>query len=89
MNRKSNPWVAIVALILLLVLVVCTCTGCADTTEAAEEKTDRFTIEKAKTNNVGVDVRVITDTETGVQYLYVDGGYCYGAGLIKLEEGEG
>lgn len=67
MNRKSNPWVALIALILLLVLVVCTCTGCAD--EAAEVEAPRFIVE-----NIDLDfglAYIITDTETGVQYLFV------------------
>lgn len=85
MRRKSNPWVALVALILLLVLVVCACTGCADTTEAAEPTGERFEVETVG-ESFGGQVAIITDTETGVQYLWVKSGS--GAGLTKLEEGD-
>lgn len=71
MNRKSNPWVALVALILLLVLVVCTCTGCTDTEGTAETSSDRFVVEHNESGGYYYRVRVITDTETGVQYLIV------------------
>ena len=28
MNRKANPWVALVALMLLVTILVCVCAGC-------------------------------------------------------------
>ena len=70
MNRKSNPWVALVALILLLAVIVCTCTGCIDTEGAAETSPDRFAVEYVDLDEFD-RVRIITDTETGVQYLLV------------------
>ena len=75
MSRKHNPIVALVALILMILLVLA-CTGCeeeeAEAAEAAEPT--RFTNE-AVTRGGGSgwkDLYIITDTETGVQYLYVD-----------------
>lgn len=81
MRRKHNPWVSLVALLLLVTLLVTVCTGCA-ATEAEAEESDRFTIE-----NVGGTMcayaYILTDNETGVQYLYVNGGE--GGGLIVLQ----
>lgn len=46
MNRKHNPWVALVALILLATILVLACTGCE--VAAAEVKNQpRFTCERA------------------------------------------
>lgn len=76
MNRKSNPWVALVALIVMLVLVVCVCVGCDDIENwETVEKDDapRFIVERASINDLhplDASVYVITDTYTGVQYLY-------------------
>lgn len=83
MNRKSNPLVALVALVLLVVLVVCTCTGCTDVTEA--EEPPRFKVERMTNDTHRFNTYIITDTETGVQYLYI-GGDRQG-GITKLEEG--
>lgn len=81
MNRKSNPWVALVALILLLAVIVCTCTSCTDTTEA-ETNSDRFVIEYVNGLSRYHSTEVITDTETGARYLVV---YCgNGIGVTPL-----
>lgn len=84
MHRKSNPWVSLAALLLLAVILVFTCTGCTSQAVAAETKpAPRFTVEYA-----GNSCDIITDNETGVQYLF----YSYGTthnnmagGLCKLE----
>jgi hypothetical protein len=77
MNRKHNPMVALGALILLAVVLTWICTGCSAEAEAAEEAS-RFT-----TEYVGNRCTIITDNETGAEYLYYKG---YGAGgLTKLE----
>lgn len=49
----------------------------------------RFAMEKFKPLGgvFGADVQVITDTETGVQYLFALQGY--GAGLTPLLDAEG
>lgn len=86
MRRKSNTWVALVALIPLLVLVVCTCTGCGGNTAEAEDTTgERFEVETVG-ESFGGQVAIITDTETGVQYLWVKSGYA--GGLTKLEDAD-
>lgn len=90
MRRKSNPWVALVALILLLVLIVC-CSSCESSTDAAEidtaEDAPRFIIEEASVAGQSTAlysrIAIITDTETGVQYIVFKGSN--GAGITKLE----
>lgn len=93
MNRKHNPIVALVALILMILLVAAVCTGC-DEAEAAKETavetesapTTRFTIElKIMDNKNGPSrvCRIITDKETGVQYLFYKDNNA--GGLTKLE----
>lgn len=88
MNRKHNPWVALVALILLVTILVWICAGCtvcsAATTEI--ETLPRFTCE-----HVGhadwVNLYIITDTETGVRYLMAERySHGYGIGLTKMED---
>lgn len=75
MNHKNNPWVSLVALLLAVLIVVLNCTGC---TEADAAEPERFTVEY-----VGNGCRIITDNETGVQYLSFSVGQ--GTGLCKLE----
>lgn len=90
MNRKHNPWVALVALILLAVILVMACTGCSTATteaEATETAPDRFIIERDEYHDES-HFLVITDTETGAQYLLV-GDYYGACGLTVLQPGEG
>lgn len=97
MNRKYNPWVSLLALVLLAVILVTICTGCAAPAEATEpgeptEESRRFTVEKYAPESSSIfgdiySIRVITDTETGVQYLAYIGGQ--GTGLTVLQEKEG
>jgi hypothetical protein len=85
MNRKNNPWVALVALILLAAILICVCTGCGSA-EAEENDIgdDRFIVER-KAYKDGLYVRIMTDTETGVQYLVISHGH--GTGVTVLEPG--
>lgn len=78
MRQKYNPWVSLVALLLLAIILVFTCTGCTGQAVAADNA-PRFSYEK-----VGAGYRIITDNETGNQYLYYFAGY--GGGLTKLED---
>lgn len=94
MNRKYNPYVSLVALLLLALILVLTCTGCTleisesgkrwISDEAEEtEPAPRFTSEFA-----GNGCTIITDSETGMQYLfyyYPDMDDRAGGGLCKLE----
>jgi hypothetical protein len=80
MYRKSNPWVSLAALLLLALVLVFVCTGCTSRAEAAETKpAPRFTVEYLPNG-----LRLITDTETGVQYLAYS-EYHTGIGMCKLE----
>lgn len=89
MYHKSNPWVSLAGILLLLIILAFACTGCTGCTdaEAAERETEpapRFTYEREDARRSDIDsVFIITDTHTGVQYLYID-GYRAG-GLCKLE----
>lgn len=77
--RRINAFLA--ALLLLALILVFTCTGCAIDASATTEKRFTYTQE-----NMGGNVYawVITDTETGQQYLYITAGQ--GGGLTKLED---
>lgn len=83
MNRKKNPWISLIALLMLILIIVTVGTGCAVETEATANQTrERFTREYA-----GSDCFIITDNQTGVQYLaYVEmSNYGRGIGLTRLE----
>lgn len=83
MSRKHNPLVALLALLLLALIVTWICTGCSKETDAEPEVvSNRFTIEVHKMNAIDF-ATVITDTDTGVSYLFYKSGY--GGGLTKLE----
>ena len=88
MNRKHNPLLSVIALVLLFVILLFSCAGCeTDATAATEEKTAaRFTAEHIETDGPGV-CYIITDTETGVQYLFFSIGDGRG-GLTVLQTGE-
>lgn len=83
MNRKHNPLVAGVALLLLAVVLLLT--SCSTPAKAEEpESSPRFIMERHKSDSVSIDfIFIITDTETGVRYLYVDG--CNSGGLTVLQ----
>ena len=81
MCRKHNPLVALLALLLLALILTWICGGCSSVTAEATETDEhmpRFTIEI-----VGLNIRIITDNETGVQYIAY--GNTYGLGLTRLE----
>jgi hypothetical protein len=83
MQHKNNHWVSLVALLLLALILVLTCTGCTEASAATEP---RFTKEYHHIS--GHDYAyVITDNETGVQYLAyaIESNYGRGVGLCKLE----
>ena len=87
MRRKHNPYVALVALLLLALIVSWICSGCHAEVAAATEPTEptyRFAVDNAPTSGTYA-AYIITDTETGVQYLFFRNGYC--GGICKLEVG--
>ncbi len=94
MNRKHNPWVALVGLLLGLLLVIL-CAGCGVTTETPEpgeptehaEESDRFTYEHAAWLPMVGNAYIITDHDTGAEYLVISGNS--GAAMTVLQEKEG
>lgn len=66
MNRKSNPWVSLVAVLLLVTIVVMVCTGCGST------KTEYDDAENAP------KMMTIVDETTGyIIYRHDETGVCY------------
>lgn len=88
MNRKNNPWVSLIALLLLAVLLVLICTGCGATTTAeAADTTGRFVVEeRVKDTTFGPGIHLITDTETGVQYMCIRDGYGVAVAVLQPAE---
>ena len=86
MKRKRNTLATI--LVILATILVLTCTGCTDDDLLTTYKqSDRFTVERYYYgDSVMPDLYIITDTETGAQYLYAE-GYKAG-GLTVLQPGE-
>lgn len=88
MRFKHNPWVSMVALALLGAILLWFCTGCDVAAEEgplptfteAEEAPPRFTCEnETPADQYDICVYVLTDTETGVEYLITklyDNGVC-------------
>lgn len=73
-------WRVVIAII-WIALIVFLITGCTDRDSKLEgDKTPgRFTVETVDTN-----IQILTDNQTGVQYLVY-----MGTGITKLEAGEG
>jgi outer membrane biogenesis lipoprotein LolB len=85
MNRKHNPMVALVALLLLAVLLLLV--GCSAPAAAAPEEPEtspRFTVERHLSYGSHIDFfYIITDTETGVQYLWARDYYAGGLTVLQ------
>jgi hypothetical protein len=79
---KHNPFVSLLALLLLALITVCILTGCSirDLVEA-EEELPRFELTYQQGLDGGV-IEIITDTETGRQYLFVEDYYKGGLALM-------
>lgn len=81
MKLTSSIWMPLIFLALLAVLL-----GCADTiAEAKETEPARFIVEEVGLESAwaGQYAFILTDTETGTQYLYLrDSG---AGGMTKLE----
>lgn len=90
MNRKNNLWISLIALLLLATILTCICSGCGNK-EAYEIQTmetesrltvEHHTVTMDEFGSVGF-ADIITDNETGTQYLYYR--YGSGSGLTKME----
>lgn len=77
MRFKHNPWVSLLAALVMTIIVLLYFTGCSS---AAVQATTRFS---CTPGGYVADSRlyVITDTETGEQYLLAPG-----SGLVKMED---
>ncbi len=89
MHRKHNGLLSLAGLILLAIILVLICAGCETDTGAAagDENPARFTVKNVEPDGSGT-CYIITDTETGVQYLFFAIGDGRG-GLTVLQPGEG
>lgn len=94
MNRKHNPMVALVALLLLAMLLLCA--GCSAPAAAAPEEPEaevpetslRFMVERQFVKDEAIiggiqNITIITDTETGAQYLWMHEGYAGGLTVLQ------
>lgn len=94
MNRKNKEMakrtLQIVAGLHIIALLLLIFAGCAAGEVSAAEPGDgnRFTAvkERAPGEGFAIYTYVITDNETGVQYLYIDNGY--DGGLTVLQPGD-
>jgi hypothetical protein len=89
MRRKHNPLVALLALLLLALIVTWICGGCsADVNPTPDYMIEpgRFTTEETFRSGSHRG-SFLTDTETGVQYLFIYNGG--GIAMTKLETGDG
>ncbi len=91
MNRKHNPLVSLVALLLALLLVII-CAGCGVTTETPEpgepaEASHRFTYEHVALMPLLGNAYIITDHDTGVEYLVISGTNAMGMTVLQEKEG--
>lgn len=79
MNRHNfNPAASLAALVLLIIVFALMFTG----SHVDAKEPERFTTESA-----GYDFQIITDTDTGAQYLFYRPALNIGFGcLVKLEE---
>lgn len=83
MNRKANPWVSLAALVLIVVsLVSLCCCGEPTNANAAEPTSARFEITHSELVG-GTRVKIITDTETGTQYLIIGASQGYGLTVLQ------
>lgn len=79
MRRRFDPWVSLLAILTLVSIVILLfCNGC--TTSAEAKAPARFTMEQVS-GSATRPVFVITDTETGAQYLMAES-----SGLVRLED---
>ena len=85
MRRKHNPLVALLALLLLALIVTWICGGCSVDDNPAPNymiEPGRFTTEETFRSGPYRGF-VLTDTETGAQYLFIYNGG--GIAMTKLE----
>lgn len=79
MNRKRNGWASLIALVLLMVMMVMVLTGCGPRSESESETEKEYRFSKEEVYSDTFDkIYLITDKETGKQWVMFDGSYCGG-----------
>lgn len=73
MNRKSNAWVSLVALLVMAVILVLICTGCGGTKKDYDDEDDAPKLMTIVDETIGYTI--YKHDETGVYYFCRDGGY--------------
>ena len=81
MTKKKLVAIAVVIFALIAVML-CSCTYNVQKSEDEQIGDERFVADKAMEGSI-----IVTDTETGVQYLFVKHGY--GGGLTVLVDENG
>jgi hypothetical protein len=79
MDRKRIGWASLIALVLLMAMMVMVLTGCGPRSESESEteKGYRFSVEKVYSDTYSA-LYLITDKETGKQWVVFDGYNCGG-----------
>ena len=81
---------SLAALALLAIILATVCTGCEGVDASAAEPTSgRFEAQRCWSTGTSLRFYIITDTETGAQYLLAgdSSGYGIGYGLTVLQPG--
>lgn len=91
-----NDWMKFKRTITIAAIVValcgCTCgvAGCSERTAAQDEQASRgrFLVSEQANDAIGTHTILITDTETGCQYLSIDTGGVGGLALLVDSDGK-
>lgn len=84
MNRKRNGWASLIALVVLVAMLVMVLTGCGPRSESGSETEEEYRFSKEKVYyDTFSAIYLITDKETGKQWVFVHGGNA--GGLVAYE----
>lgn len=79
MNRKRNGWASLIALVVLAAMLVMVLTGCGPRSESESKTEEQYRFSKEKVYCDTFDaIYLITDKETGKQWVMFDGYNCGG-----------
>lgn len=88
--RKKSIWLVISTLLLLLIISLISCRSSSNTTKAyaaSNANPSRFSSENVSiSGNYHYDeASIITDHQTGKQYLYITTSVNHGAAMVELD----